>query len=179
MGKPSVTDILNGLSEDDLGEVLELIQRKAKGEKKRKQQRKSKLILPDDEEVVTPSRQGRKTSRSRRPRRPEFDIQEHRRERSSGRPSGRQTRNESLQTGPRENQFNQMSEKHSYKSDTEIDKKLIGGNQPTQRRDKVKYIEVECSRCKYWYDVLPNEVYRDGNGILQYICDDCEGRTRR
>lgn len=170
MGKKNLTELIDDLSTDDLGEVLELIQRKAQGKNKRRKQNRKKIILPEDD-GPRPKRTQKRRPRSRRNR--DFDIQEHRKNVSQGRGNqGRQSRPMSLQTGPRDNEFLQMKERFAAKSDIKIDKLLSGNNIRSDRRDEIQYLRVQCTRCHNWFDVLPREVYQDDSGI-QYVCNNC------
>jgi len=180
MSKPTISELMANLSPEDLADILEAIakkgrDRKGQGEKqkKRKQHRQKKLITPNDPEFHTPNQQPPQ-GRTRPIRRvQEFDVHEHRKNRSKGRKSGVQCRTESIQTGPRPNEFNRMRERNAHKNDVKIDKKLAGNNELTERRPAIEYIEMRCKRCNRWFDVLPSECYTDRDEGLSYICDTC------
>lgn len=77
--------------------------------------------------------------------------------------------------GGRPNRFEKMAAFGAEKGDTKIDALLNKGRRPTERRDAVQFVEVECTRCGDIWEVPPTFVYNDDEGN-NFICDSCRGR---
>jgi len=78
---------------------------------------------------------------------------------------------ESIKKGKRINQFDKLDIAHLHKTDTKIDKKLIGENEPTPRT-KTRLVSVKCRVCDKVCKISPKLVYRE-DGELVYTCDKC------
>jgi ribonuclease D len=66
------------------------------------------------------------------------------------------------------NLFDKMSEKNEHKQDSEIDKKL-SVHPPTQRRDKINLIKVQCRSCGKSENVSPSLIF----DRERYKCNKC------
>jgi hypothetical protein len=96
--------------------------------------------------------------------------------RKGGRGRGGAGRTESVVLS-NENKFERMRERNDFKKDTEIDKKLWSGREPTQRPDEFQFVEVQCKECGRWYDINPDLVYVDQDSReINFTCDDCVPR---
>lgn len=73
----------------------------------------------------------------------------------------------------RPNLFDGMAERNSFKEDTVIDKKLWKGKQLAYRGDRVTLVAAECSECHGEFEVSPNEIKKDFDGNIDYMCNDC------
>lgn len=197
---------LENLDDDDLQEVLELIHNKAhpqeveqvarKKKRGRKQRRrKQQLDEFEEEDIIEQPRRARqnfsdsprrtsggrkKGNKRRRGRGQDFDIHEHRKRMGRGRRNKRvPAHTEGVDThSERPNDFVRKGMHKLHKKDIAIDKALAGNNELTERRPEVQYIDVECTRCGNIWEVLPQQMYRDDTGQINFICDDCRPDRR-
>lgn len=171
---------LESLTDEELAKVESLINRLGNKnednppEKKRRQRRggggKKREEVEEPEEDDDYGRSRRKSGR-RRER--DFDIREHRQGRRGGRGSERAgtklARVEPMDlSGRRPNLFKERGFDKLHKTDTKIDKLLIGNNQRT-RREESRLITVRCVDCDKKCKVSPQVINDDG----RYRCDNC------
>lgn len=78
-------------------------------------------------------------------------------------------------SGGRPNRFEKMAAFNAEKGDSRIDALLNKGRRPSERREAVEFVEVECTRCGDIWEVPPTFVYNDDEGS-NFICDSCRGR---
>lgn len=72
------------------------------------------------------------------------------------------------------NKFLSMPEYKSEKQDTRIDKLLWKGNQPTERRDEIEFIDAECRVCGKVSEVSPALTLKDiDTGEVMFTCNRC------
>lgn len=75
------------------------------------------------------------------------------------------------------NEFEGSPEFRAHKSDSEADKILWEGREPTPRRKTQDKVEAQCKNCKRWYLVPRNlTVYDIDSKSYLYQCDDCVRR---
>ncbi len=72
-------------------------------------------------------------------------------------------RRETLNTGPRPNLFLESKDYNAHKKDIAIDKLLLGKNKPSEKRDAVEYIEIDCYKCGFTFVTTSNKIYKVGN----------------
>lgn len=77
------------------------------------------------------------------------------------------------------NQFLNMDEKDSHKSDSQTDKLLWGNRTPSQRNKQFEPVEVQCKQCMLFFDVNPNIVLIDPDtNKPNFTCNNCASRSR-
>ena len=125
-----------------------------------------------------PQQNGRSSAKGRtEPRNPEVlrnkPVRRGTSRKGGGRPGGKPARSEPIVISG-ENKFDKMVERFQHKKDSEIDKKLWQGREPTQRREQYEDVEVQCTECQLWFDINPELVYKDPEtGDILFKCDVC------
>jgi hypothetical protein len=176
------------LSEEDRLTVLAMIAKQAaetdeepapQPEKKRKQHRKPKQNV---DKRRSRGKIGARKKTSGRGRGENFDLEGHRqmrKNRGGGKVIGRK---ESLEFGKdvagEDNDFIRLGFDQLHKNDVAIDKKLSGGRMPRRgpKRASPQGIDAKCTRCgAEWEGVNPQFTYRDDDGDVVFVCDECMG----
>lgn len=78
----------------------------------------------------------------------------------------------------RVNLFEKSADFDKFKSDSKIDEKLWKGKGVSERGTRSTLVTMECIECEDEFEVSPNELIKDEDGDIKYICNDCQ-RTRR
>lgn len=161
---------LESLTPEELQKVGNLINKFAK----RKENSVDNEITTDEIEETSRQKPKKRVQGRSSPRNTQNQTQRVRRK--GGRGRGGAGRTESV-TLSNENKFERMRERNNFKADAEIDKKLWGNRQPTERPDEFEFVEVQCKECGKWYDINPNLIYLDQDSReVNFTCDNCVPR---
>ena len=178
--KPELDEqaFLNSLSDSQKQQLFLLLKENPIGEKppvktkprqkqKRRQKRKSTQESSNDSgrEPTKKRRTKRKPSKSR--------TKKH----NSKIPSGKTVaKRESFTAESRQNKFLNGGDFNKHKKDSNVDKKLSGDNELTERNRATSYVAAVCSKCEYEFDDVPiYECYQDDDG-LRFTCNECSAR---
>lgn len=94
--------------------------------------------------------------------------------RAHGNPKGAQARIEPMDNRPRPNLFLKSDVAKQFKSDSSVDKKLWGKNEPSVRRRIADLVEVSCSICGDFYEIPSSLVLMDPETRkVSFTCDGC------
>ena len=69
----------------------------------------------------------------------------------------------------------EMSEE-GIQEDKAMDAKLWKNRAPSQRRDEVEPIEVQCKQCRLWYDIFEEVLIDQDTMEANYTCNNCGGK---
>jgi len=83
-------------------------------------------------------------------------------------------RQEPIAIGKQHNIFNESADKTANKADTNIDKLLWKGREPTTRLTrKEEFVTAVCTRCEYEFADVPfSQCYVDDEGLV-FVCEGC------
>lgn len=165
---------LESLTPEELQKVGNLIEKFAK-----RKSDNNEVDSTETEDIIEKPRQKSKPKRTVQgrssPRNP-ANQRKDTRVRRRGPSRGGAGRTESVVLS-NENKFERMRERNNYKADAEIDKKLWGNRQPTERPDEFEFVEAQCKECGKWYDINPSLVYVDQDSReINFTCDNCVPR---
>lgn len=142
--------------------------------------RRRRILESEDDEIERP-RQGRGRSQPRTQQRQNNGVRRGGKGRGRGKGRGNggiMARTESVQLEGG-NRFDKMRERNSERQDVEIDRKLWGKRQPSERSPQYEPVEAQCIGCNLWFDVNPGLVMIDPDTREpSFTCNNCS-RTPR